>query len=103
MTLRLPKCLLVCHPQSSKRSAGQKQQWNDLVVSDLKKCDLLPDMASERDPWRGLVKEATHVLNHMLEEEEVRKKDEKQLWGGRSWSSSSVFPSITLTTIIGLF
>ena len=45
---RLLKHLLVCHPQSGKQSAGsQKRQWNDLVLSDWKKCELLPD-------WRDM-------------------------------------------------
>ena len=37
-------CLLVCRPQAGKRLAGgQKRRWNDVVLSDLKKCDLLSD------------------------------------------------------------
>ena len=79
----IPKCLLVCQTYGGKRSVGgQKRQWNDLVLSDLKKCDLLPDwrdMAHERGAWHCLVKEASAELNRSLEEEEVKKKDERKL------------------------
>ena len=48
----LPKCLLVCRPASGKWSVGgQKRRWNDLVMSDLKKCDLLAD-------WREVAGES---------------------------------------------
>ena len=41
---RLPRCLLVCRPQAGKHSAGrQKRCWNNVVLGDLKKCDLLSD------------------------------------------------------------
>ena len=63
-------------------SRGQKIWWNDLVLSDLKKCDLLPDwrdMAHERGAWRCLVKEASAEPNRSLEEDEVKKKDERKL------------------------
>ena len=80
---RIPKCLLVCQPYGGKRSVrGQKRQWNDLVISDLKKCDLLADwhdMAHERGAWPCLVKEASAELNRSLEEDEVKKKDEWKL------------------------
>ena len=67
---RIPKGLLVCRPLVGKRSVGgQKRRWNDLVVLDLKKCDLIPDwrgLACERGVWRGLVREATTELNQKL-------------------------------------
>ena len=66
-----------------KRSVGgQKRRWNYFVLSDLKKCDLLPDwrdMAHERGASCDLVKEASAELNRSLEEEEVKKKDERKL------------------------
>ena len=77
---RIPKGLLVCRPLVGKRSVGgQKRRWNDLVILDLKKCDLIPDwrgLACERGVWRGLVREATTELNQQLEASEARKKDE---------------------------
>ena len=37
-----PKCLLVCKPSIGKRSAaGQKKRWNDVMMEDLKRRDLL--------------------------------------------------------------
>ena len=80
---RIPMCLLVCQPYGGKRSVGgQKRRWNDLVLSDLKKIYLLPDsrdMAHERGAWRCLVKEASAELNRSLEEDELKKKDERKL------------------------
>ena len=60
----------------------QKRRWNDLLISDMKKCDLPTDwrnMAHERGIWRGFVKEATKELNKILEEEEVKRKDELKM------------------------
>ena len=80
---RLPRCLLVCRPQAGKRSAGgQKRRWNDVVLGDLKKCDLLldwRDVACERAAWRAMVKETAEVVNHSLEESEAKKKDERKI------------------------
>ena len=72
----IPKYLLVCQPYGGKNSVGgQTRRWNNLVLSDLKKCDLLPDwrdMTHERGAWRCLVKEASAELNRCLEEDEGR-------------------------------
>ena len=76
---RLPKQLLVCRPLCGKRSVGgQRRRWNDLVMCDLKNCDLLADwrdIAKERSTWRALVGEAITDLNGKREKD-VRKKDE---------------------------
>ena len=60
---RLSKCLLVCRPASGKGSVGgQRRRWNDLVKSDLQKCNILVDwreVAQERAAWRGVVKMMT--------------------------------------------
>ena len=49
---RLPKCLLVCRPASGKLSVGgQRRSSNDLVRSDLQKCNMLVnwrEMAQKR-------------------------------------------------------
>ena len=38
------KHLLVCKPVCRKRSAGgQKRRWNDVLVGELKRCDLMDD------------------------------------------------------------
>jgi hypothetical protein len=67
----LPKCLLVCRPAACKCSVGgPKKRWNDAVMEDLKKCDLVADwreVASVRVAWRGAVKLAADTLNHKLE------------------------------------
>ena len=58
----LPKCLLVSRPLSGKRSvSGQKRRWNDVVVNDRKRGELLEDweeIAQDRGPWRCLVEVA---------------------------------------------
>ena len=80
---RLPKCLLVCRPASGKRSmGGQRRRWNDLVMSDLKKCNMLADwreVAQERAAWRGVVKMMTGKLNDQLEAAEKERKDERKM------------------------
>ena len=43
-TSRVPKYLLVSRPVRRKRSrGGQERRWNDVVVGDLKRGDLLED------------------------------------------------------------
>ena len=45
---RIPKCLLVCKPAVGKCSVGdQKQRWNDVLVDDLKKCELYSSWREE--------------------------------------------------------
>ena len=59
----IPKCLLACRTASGKQSVGgQKRTWNDLVRSDLQKCNMLADwreVAQERAACRGVVKTIT--------------------------------------------
>ena len=53
-----------------------------MVLGDLKKCDLLSDwrdVACKRAAWRAMVREAAEDLNHSLEENEARKKDERKI------------------------
>ena len=107
---RLPKQLLVCRPLCGKRSVGgQKKQWNDLVMCDLKNCDLLADwrdIAKERSTWRALVGEAITDLNGKREKEDVRKKDELKrrrespVTLGHSTASSTT-PSAIACTVQG--
>ena len=51
----LPRQLLVCAPAGGKCSAeGHKLQWNVVVASDLKKCDLSGtwrEYGQECDSW----------------------------------------------------
>ena len=76
---RLPKCLLLCKPASGKRSAGgQKRRWNNVIMGDLKRCDLLEDWretAQDRGAWRYLVSEALSDLNACMERQEKERKD----------------------------
>ena len=54
-------------------------RWRDVVTRDLKKCNLTPnwhDIAHEPDIWRAAVKDGTIELNHFLEVDERKKKDE---------------------------
>ena len=55
---QLPGQLLVCAPAGGRHSAGgQKRRWNDIVASDLKKCNssgIWREHAQERDCVCGL-------------------------------------------------
>ena len=77
---RIPKCLLVCKPFGGKRSAGgQKRRWNDVIVEDLKKCELYPnwrEQVEDRSTWRGLINAAAEDVNEEMEAKEQSKKDE---------------------------
>ena len=81
--LSYPKCLLACRPANGKRSVGgQRRRWNDLVRSDLQKCNMLADwreLAQERAAWRGVVKMMTAKLNGQLEAAEKERKDERKV------------------------
>ena len=77
---RIPKRLLVCCPLGGKRSVGgQKMRWCDVIVRDLKRCDLVPDWrdtAHDRDVWRQSVEDGAAELNYFQEEDEEKRKDE---------------------------
>ena len=77
---RIPKCLLVCKLAGGKRSVGgQKRRWNDVIVNDLKKCELYPnwrEQAQVRRSWRGWIWASAEELNEEMEAAERRKKDE---------------------------
>ena len=79
---RLPKQLLVSAPVGGKRTAGgQKRRWNDLVVNDLKQCNLSRswrEQAQERDSWRATIKRRVELLNKQTEDKEKSCKDEKK-------------------------
>ena len=81
-TSRIPKCLLVSRPVRGKRSVGgQKKRWNDVVVSDLKRGDLLEDwrkITQDRQAWRCLVAEALGKINKHTEVREKERKDERK-------------------------
>ena len=56
-------------------------KWNELVVSDLKKGDLLEDwrkIAQDRGAWRCLVEEALGEINKQAEVREKERKDERK-------------------------
>ena len=41
---RIRKCLLTCKPDRGKCSVGgQKRPWIDMIVGDLKKCEMYPN------------------------------------------------------------
>ena len=60
--LHVCKCLLMCKPAKGRRSVGgQKKRWSDMMMEDLKRCDLLEDWketAQDRGAWRCFVMEA---------------------------------------------
>ena len=78
----LAKCFLVCKPVNGRRSVGgQKKRWCDVLVSDLKWCDLWDNwrkIAQDRGAWRCLVMEAASDFNEHEEACEKEKKDERK-------------------------
>ena len=96
---RLPKCLLVCCPLGGKRSVGgQKMRWCDVIMKDLKKCNLVPDWrdaAHDRDVWREFVEGGAAEHNCFQEEDEEKRKDGlKQRKEGNGPSSQSQSPTL---------
>ena len=84
---RLPKRLLVCKPVSGKSSAGgQKRRWNDVLMEDLKRCDLhvleeWKETPEDRGAWSCLMVEALTDLNdHMKKTREGKEgcQEEKE-------------------------
>ena len=53
----LPKCLWDCKPVSGMRSpGGQKRRWNDVLMGDLKRYDVLED-------WKETVQDRVEMLH----------------------------------------
>ena len=79
---QIPKCFLVCRPVTGRRSAGgQKKGWCDVLVIDLKWCDLWDDwrkIAKDRGAWRCLVRDAASDFNDHKEAHEKERKDERK-------------------------
>ena len=77
---RLPRKLLMCAPVHGKWSVGgQKKRWNDLVLKDLRQCDLTDDwksLALNRSGWRSIVQDASQDINTSREALETNRKDE---------------------------
>ena len=99
---RLPRKLLVCAPVNRKRSAGgQKKRWNDLVLKDLRHCDLADDwksLALNRSGWRCVVRDASQDVNTSREALERVRKD--VLKRRRETRQSSSAPAL-LCSIVG--
>lgn len=80
MTFISPSACLcaICRPKSVQQG-GQKRHWNDIVLKDLKCCDLFPDWHKdtyEQGAWQGLVCEALLKLNFSREKEESIRKEQ---------------------------
>ena len=79
---RLPRQILMCAPAGGKRSAGgQKRRWNDVVASDLKKCNLSGtwrEHAQEHNSWHTIIQRSVERLNIEAENNEKSRKDEKK-------------------------
>ena len=79
---RVPRQLMVCRPEGGKRApGGQKLRWNDVVMQDLKKGELLSEwrqVARDRREWRGTVAAIVEDLNNESEESEKQRKDERK-------------------------
>ena len=86
---RLPKQLLVCAPVDSKCAAGgEKYRCNDLVLRDLRSCELLEvwhEFAHSRSLWRKVIHDSVESLNVLAEKEEKRRKDERKKLRGDKW------------------
>ena len=81
-------CVYVLHSVGGKR-----KRWNDVVLKDLKNCDLLPDWPEEAPEWGAwweLIHEALSDLNSSHEGEESLRKD--QLKQRREVHALSVHP-----------
>ena len=74
-----PRMLPGCRPVIQRRSAGgQKKRWCDVLVSDLKWCDLWDDwrkIVKDIGAWRCLVREAASDFNDHKETHEKERKD----------------------------
>ena len=78
----ITKCLLICRLMEGKRAVGgQKRRWNDLVMRDLKRCELSLDwcdFVQERGAWWGREdSKPTTELNKALETAEKEERDER--------------------------
>ena len=71
---RLPKKLLVYTLVGGSHAVGgQKCRWNDVVLSDLRRCGLEEDWrayAQNRRMWRHTIKEHVENLNNCDEQRE---------------------------------
>ena len=87
---RIPRCLLVSKMAGGKRAVGkQKLRWCDVVMSDLKRCEMLDEwfgMALDRKMWRGMICACGDELNEELEAMEKSKKDDAKLRRGNEAS-----------------
>ena len=79
---RLPRKLLVCaSPQGRRSVGGQRMRWNDLVLRDLRNCNLVGVwriLAEDRNEWRNQIWAATQEVNFKKEEQEKYRKDEQK-------------------------
>ena len=68
---------VACKPERSV--GGQKRQWNDVIVGDLKKCEMSLNwckLAQNCSIWRGWTKPAAEDVNEEMEIVEQSKKHE---------------------------
>ena len=74
--------LLVSAPVGSKCTVGgQKHRWSDLVVNDLKQCNLSRswrEQAQEHYSWRATIKHRVELLYKQAVDKEMSCKDEKK-------------------------
>ena len=79
---RLPRKVLVCaSPQGRHSVGGQRMRWNDLVLRDLRNCNLdgvWRVLAEDRNEWRNQIWAATQEVNFKKEEQEKYRKDEQK-------------------------
>ena len=76
---RLPRKVLVCaSPQGRRSVEGQKMRWNDLILKDLRTCNLdgvLRILAEDRNEWRNQIWAATQKVNFKKEEQKKYRKN----------------------------
>ena len=83
---QLPCQLLVSAPVGCKHSAGgQKRQWNNIMASDLKQCNLsgtwrehAQEHAQEHGSWHTTIQKSVECLNIEAENYEKSSKEKKK-------------------------
>ena len=67
-----------CMAKGRGSVGGQKKRWSDMMMEDLKRCDLLQDWketAKDRGAWRCFVMEVLSNVNECMETQEKERKD----------------------------
>ena len=98
---QLPRQLLVCAPVGGKCSAGrQKQRWNGVVASDLKKCNLSGTWIEYAQECDSLCTTIQHSVEHLNIEAETMRRVVKMRRSSISSSYSSTLRLLCTATTL---